>query len=65
MVTYTKDELKTMVWAYTGRDPVEVRTQALLVVATFADSTIGVWRIETLERLVDDGSRSHPKAPSA
>lgn len=47
--SYTKDELADFIWLHTGRRPISVRSQALLVIATFDQNQIGVWRIEDLE----------------
>lgn len=52
-ISYTKHELADLVWLLTGRVPHTIRTQGLLVIAEFGgtgDSSIGVWRIEDLER---------------
>ncbi len=49
MFSYDKEELRNIIWAKTGKDPVHVRQQALLVIGEFADGSMGVWRIEDLD----------------
>lgn len=44
------DRLRYLVWLRTFRTPLVVRTQGLLVIAEFEDQTIGVWRVEELEK---------------
>ena len=46
---YTKDQLFDFIWLKTGRVPLSVRSQALLVIAEFPTGETGVWRIEDLE----------------
>lgn len=45
---YTYGQVADKVWIRTGKNPVRVRCQALLVISTFADDTTAVHRIEDL-----------------
>lgn len=48
VIPFSAEELADMVWTKTGKTPVAIRTQALLVVSTFDDGAIAVHRIEDL-----------------
>lgn len=45
---YTDEDIAQAVYLRTGKNPMTVRRQALLVVAEFLDGTLGIWRIEEL-----------------
>ena len=55
MIPFSDEELCDMVWTRTGKSPVSVRTQALLVIAEFGDGAKSVHRIEHL--VVDSAMR--------
>lgn len=50
---YSKDQLVRAVTHVTGRRPTAVRSQAMLVVSTFADGSTKVLRAEALADYVD------------
>lgn len=45
---FTYGEVADKVWSRTGKNPVAIRCQALLVISTFEDGTTAVHRIESL-----------------
>lgn len=48
---YTYNEVADKVWIRTGKNPVAIRCQALLVMSSFEDGTTAVHRIEDLMSL--------------
>ena len=45
---FTYGEVADKVWILTGKKPISIRCQALLVISTFEDGTTSVHRIEVL-----------------